>query len=191
MSPLWKFCFLYCDSFLSWSSWRNSFLQRDQNSFLACWIRLHLFWQHKSVFENSPGGGMTTLDFIVRIFAGESGNSPLWEVLNLIFLLSQPLVSIRTLLQRLYHEFVTVKVKSFERAYLSFPGNTHVSCNKWVLFALDPISTKLLHEYIYNLIMHFFKSPFQFILYSDEIASIVWIIARRGNIRTIYSLFLQ
>ena len=74
ISPLWKFRFLSCH-FLSWSSWRNSFLQREENSFITCWIHLHLFQQYKSGFENSPGGGMTTLDFKVRMFAGESGNS--------------------------------------------------------------------------------------------------------------------
>ena len=36
---------------------------------------LHLFLQCKSGFENSPGGGMTTFDFIVEMFAGETANS--------------------------------------------------------------------------------------------------------------------
>ena len=44
-----------------------------QNSPAICCTHCHLLFEYASGFLNSPGGGMTTLVFIVRRLLGESG----------------------------------------------------------------------------------------------------------------------
>ena len=52
---------------------RNSFLQRDQNSFAKCWTRLQRFLQYTSAGWKTPGGARTTFDFIVSSWLGVKG----------------------------------------------------------------------------------------------------------------------
>ena len=57
-----------------------------------CWIRGHLFRQHKSGVLKFPGGGIATFDFLFKMFEGARGK-PQLMVVNLGFLLFQLLVS--------------------------------------------------------------------------------------------------
>ena len=43
------------------------------SEFAMCWIHLHLLLLNSSAFTILPGGGNTTLDFIVRILLGHKG----------------------------------------------------------------------------------------------------------------------
>ena len=77
MSLTWKsrfFVFHFC-----WIRrfWRNSFLQRDQNSPAICWIFVHLRREYKSGLSKLPGGGKITLVFCVSRLLDESGIWPL------------------------------------------------------------------------------------------------------------------
>ena len=40
-----------------------------------CWTQCHLSQQHKSDLLKSPGGGIATFDFTVRMFDGARGKS--------------------------------------------------------------------------------------------------------------------
>ena len=76
ISPFWRFlCFLF-HLWQGWSDHRNSFCHLTQNSLAICCIRLHLFLLYSSAFIKWPGGGKTTLDFMVRMLFGHIGCSP-------------------------------------------------------------------------------------------------------------------
>ena len=75
ISPFWKF---QCFSFhfgQGWSDHRISFHHQTQNSLAICCIRLHLFLNYSSAFTKWPGGGKTTLEFMVRMLLGHIGCS--------------------------------------------------------------------------------------------------------------------
>ena len=46
-----------------------------------CWILLHLLRQYRSGLPNTPGGGLTTLDFIVKMWLGDIANSLLTSLI--------------------------------------------------------------------------------------------------------------
>ena len=50
-----------------------SFFQQDQNSLAMCQTLRQCFLLYISGLVNSPGGGETTFDFMVRIFMGDKG----------------------------------------------------------------------------------------------------------------------
>ena len=60
---------------------RNSFRHRLLNSLLMSWILLHLLRQYRSGLPNTPGGGITTLDFIVKIWLGDIATSLLTSLI--------------------------------------------------------------------------------------------------------------
>ena len=75
ISPFWKF---QCFSFHFWRGWsdhRISFHHLTQNSLALCCIRFHLFLMYSSAFTKWPGGGKTTLEFMVRMLLGHIGCS--------------------------------------------------------------------------------------------------------------------
>ena len=70
ISPFWKcLCFSF-HLWRGWSDYRNSFRHLTQNSLAICCIRLSSF---SSAFTKWPGGGKTTLDFMVRMLLGRIG----------------------------------------------------------------------------------------------------------------------
>ena len=73
MSPTAKFQIVFFHICLTCRLWRNSFLHLLQNSTAICCTRCHLLFEYASGLLNSPGGGMTTLVFIVWRLLGESG----------------------------------------------------------------------------------------------------------------------
>ena len=73
ISPILKFLLLSSHFWRSCKDCRYSFFQRDQNSLAMCWIRPQRFLLYISGLENSPGGGKTNFDFMVRIFTGDKG----------------------------------------------------------------------------------------------------------------------
>ena len=77
MSPSWKLLHLLFHFGQVWRLHRNSLHYLNQNSFAICWMCLHLLLLNLPAFTNWPGGGNTTLDFIVRILLGHNGCS-LW-----------------------------------------------------------------------------------------------------------------
>ena len=104
-------------------------------------MRLHLFLQYKSGFENSPGDGMMTFDFIVKMFAGESGNSLVGSlIVSTVRGLEFNIPSVSTI--SVNNDFSS---KAFHEFALPFPDTTHVVCNRWILLPLNPITTKFLH----------------------------------------------
>ena len=73
ISPFWKFL---CFSFHLWWGWsdhRNSFCHLTQNSLAICCICLYLFLLYSSSSTKWPGGGKTTLDFMVKMLLGHIG----------------------------------------------------------------------------------------------------------------------
>ena len=60
-----RFHFILCCRF-----WTYSFLHLDQKTFERHSTRFHLLRRYKSAFWKFPGGGMTTLDFIVNMWFG-------------------------------------------------------------------------------------------------------------------------
>ena len=61
-----------------WQDWRvdkNSFLHLCQNSLAMCWTRLQRLLLNSSALTNSPGGGITTLVFMVKMLFGLNGCS--------------------------------------------------------------------------------------------------------------------
>ena len=61
-----------------WRNWRadkNSFLYLCQNSLAMCWTRLQRLLLNSSALTNSPGGGITTLVFMVKMLFGLNGCS--------------------------------------------------------------------------------------------------------------------
>ena len=75
MAPTTKFQTPFFHICVTCSLWRNSFLHLLQNFPAICCTRCHLLFEYASGLLNSPGGGMTTLVFIVRRLLGESGIS--------------------------------------------------------------------------------------------------------------------
>ena len=73
ISPTVKFGVCFFHFCLGCRLWRNSFLHLLQNFSTICWTRHHRFLEYKSGRLNSPGGGMTMLDFYVRRFLGDIG----------------------------------------------------------------------------------------------------------------------
>ena len=73
ISPFWKFlCFLF-HLWRDWSDHRNSFCHLTQTLLAICCMHLHLFLLYSSDFTKWPGGGKTTLDFIMRMLLGHIG----------------------------------------------------------------------------------------------------------------------
>ena len=52
---------------LCWRFWMYSFLHLDQRTFERYCTHFHLLRRYKFAFWKFPGGGMTTLDFIVNM----------------------------------------------------------------------------------------------------------------------------
>ena len=73
ISPTVKFGVFFFHFCLGCRLWRNSFLHLFQNSSAMSWTRRHRFLEYKSGGINSPGGGMTKLDFKVRRLLGVIG----------------------------------------------------------------------------------------------------------------------
>ena len=73
ISPVWKFL-LFFDHFWHCCRVTRNFLHHlFQNYFVICFPLLHCLWQYISAHPNSPGGGITTLVFIVSILEGHIG----------------------------------------------------------------------------------------------------------------------
>ena len=70
MSPTWQFHFWLFHFFLFWIVSRTSFLHLSQNPLATCCTLLHCFLEYLSGVVKSPGGGITTLDFIVTRLIG-------------------------------------------------------------------------------------------------------------------------
>ena len=73
ISPILKFFLLSSHFWRSCKDCRYSFFQRDQNSLAMCWMRAQHFILYISGLENSPSGGETNFDFMVRIFTCDKG----------------------------------------------------------------------------------------------------------------------
>lgn len=56
------------------SSCKYFFLHLDQNLFITCWTLRHNFREWASFRWNMPGGGRTTLLFIIRMWFGVRGS---------------------------------------------------------------------------------------------------------------------
>ena len=82
ISSILKFLLLPPHFWRSCKDWRYSFFQRDQNSLAMCWIRRQRSLLYISGLENSPGGGETAFDFMVRMFTGDKDLLDHWELLQ-------------------------------------------------------------------------------------------------------------
>ena len=81
-----KFLLVFVHFFLSWSDYKNSFLQWHQNSFTMCWTHIHLLLLYKSGLEKSPGGSKIIFDFTAKRLDGDRSKllvrSLMWSVVK-------------------------------------------------------------------------------------------------------------
>ena len=145
-----------------------------------CWTRHHLFRQYKSGLLKSSGGGITTFDFIVRMFDGARGKSLVGSLI--VFTVNGHEIRIPSVsASSVRRDSLSSDFPCFERRDDSIARGDLIRLSQtspmWLaaggflihLFKSPP----RLHERLNPLIIEFFVCFLQFICTSNKVGSII------------------
>ena len=159
MSLFPKFLHLLFNFRWVWRLHRNLLCHLTQNSFVMCWMHLHLLLLNFQVSTNWQVGDNTTFDFIIRVLLGHSG-SLLWAfprvltISNLEFDISSGSANSDSSLMILHVcSRETIECSMFTK----FATPKHVPCD-WMLLGFS-IKQYYLHQYFEGN-TEFFDDPF-------------------------------
>ena len=144
ISPILKFLLLPSHFRRSCKDCSYSFFQQNQNSLEMCWIRRQRFPLYISCLENSPGGGETTFDLMVRIFTGDKdfrlvGSLRTSGIQNNFYFCHYSQ-------QRLIIQALPVCFQKWSQngscwVNLSLPNSARMTCQRRVLVPSNPVTT--------------------------------------------------
>ena len=148
--------------------WINVFFVTFQNTLLTCWILLHLLLQYKSSFWKTSSGGIPTFNFIVSILFDDFD-----------FGFCSPLIASTVSGRGLIIASVSVisvcrnSWRSFAHAagtlpYLVLQYATHMDGCWWIPFPNNQVSSMVLKEIFYLIVVHFTKCCWQFLLWTNK-----------------------
>ena len=132
---------------------RNSLCHLFQNSLHICCTLLQRLLQYKSGFPNAPGGGITTFDFIVRRWLGESATSLLTSLM-VSTTSGLELTMASTSVNRVFNDsssklllwVLNNDAKIFLADQICLSHIPPMTCHGWVSLPNDPICLLIEHE---------------------------------------------
>ena len=141
-----------------------------------CWTRLQRLLLNSSALTNSPGGGITTLVFMVKMLFGLNGcsllTSPKVSTVNgLEFNIAS--VSANSVLNhssfKLLPRVTNNDIRKFRAENLPLPNSPHMTFCRRVSMPNDVVRTKIFQKVLNFLMVHLLKSLFKFLLGSNKI----------------------
>ena len=161
MSPMQNFHEILTNFWRPCKVWINFFLDVLQNSSLRCWILLQLLLRYKPGFWKIPGGGITTFVFVASMLFGDInfGICPsliVSTVSGLEFIIAS--VSVFSVCRDSLSKLSPyVCSRGFKIALTDLIWCYQMAGCLWIPFPSNPVSTMVLEEVFYLVLVHFTK----------------------------------